>query len=276
MQRVAALAKERVVYLDLPDPDEEVMPAVRWGHFEHTLTPAFWAAQAWMDPSFGASNFALGRSLAEELVACLLGGHGAPAEVGLAAFRRVIDYLDNDGPDLPAERALELLSRPLLVGGRQVRYRFAGQRSRYLAGSLRELAEIDETALTDVQLRDRLCLLPGVGPKTASWIVRNHRGSDEVAILDVHIIRACTIMGVFEQGASPARGYRDLENRFLGFCKSIGVRAALMDGVMWRTMRTVHPRLINLLLQPTNPPHNSSSAKRGETNVRWGARYRQG
>ncbi|RRH96905.1 hypothetical protein EH240_21680 [Mesorhizobium tamadayense] len=85
MQQVVALAASQPIFLNLPAPDTEVMSNVLWGRFEDVFTPAFWAAQAWMDPSHADGNFSLGRSLAEELAACLLGGHGAPAEVGLAA-----------------------------------------------------------------------------------------------------------------------------------------------------------------------------------------------
>jgi endonuclease III len=46
-------------------------------------------------------------------------------------------------------------------------------------------------------MRQLLLSIEGIGPKTASWIVRNVMGSDDVAIIDIHILRACTGMGVF-------------------------------------------------------------------------------
>lgn len=107
------------------------------------------------------------------------------------------------------------------------RYRFASQRAKYLAGTLAGLNEIDEDDLGDLELRDALCGLPGIGPKTASWIVRNRRGSDAVAILDVHIVRACVHMGVFPDKADPARHYLDLERRFLDFCIGAGANVSI-------------------------------------------------
>ncbi len=224
------------------------MPGVRWGRFEHALTPAFWVSQAWLadDP---ARDFRLCPNLVEEVVTCLLGGHGAPAEVGLAASARVIGELRKSGASaLGAERLYELLSEPLRVGERSVRYRFASQRSRYLAGALQGLAQIDDEGLSDVALRDALCTLPGIGPKTASWIVRNRRASDRVAILDVHIVRACEHMAVFPEGADPARRYFDLESRFLEFCRRSGARASVMDAVMWSTMRKLNRSMMKLLV----------------------------
>lgn len=276
MQQVIALVASQPIFLELPDPEAEVMTNVRWGRFEDVLTPAFWAAQAWMDPAGADGEFSLGRSLVEELVACLLGGHGAPAEIGLAAFQRVVDHLRDHGPDLSEATASDLLSKPLTVNGRSVRYRFANARARYLASSLRELPSIRENELDDVDLRNRLCLLPGVGPKTASWVVRNRRGSDQVAILDVHIMRACTMMGVFQKDANPARGYLDLEGKFLTFCKSVGVRPSVMDAIMWRTMRNVSPALMDILLSSSNRGSNISPNERGDANVRGRWRRRQG
>ncbi|MDZ3993341.1 hypothetical protein PspTeo4_24872 [Pseudomonas sp. Teo4] len=39
-------------------------------------------------------------------------------------------------------------------------------------------------------LRDWLLELPGIGYKTASWVARNWLDADDVAILDIHILRA--------------------------------------------------------------------------------------
>ena len=253
MQRVIAQFGERYGFLDLPDPEDSVMPGVLWGRFEHPLTAAFWVSQAWMAGEPEPATFRLGRTLAEELAACLLGGYGAPAEVGLAAYRKIRDELARRGDGrLPAEAAERLLTEPLDVRGRHVRYRFARQRARYLAKALDGLREIDADTLTDVSLRDALRALPGIGPKTASWIVRNRRGSDTVAILDVHIVRACRIMGLFPGGADPGHAYAELERRFLAFCKATQARASVMDATMWATMRALSPRLYQGI---TDPPH---------------------
>jgi thermostable 8-oxoguanine DNA glycosylase len=267
MQQVVALAASQPIFLSLPAPDTEVMSNVVWGRFEDVFTPAFWAAQAWMDSSHTDGNFSLGRSLAEELVACLLGGHGAPAEVGLAAFQRVATHLREHGPTLSHATAIDLLSRPLAVNGRWVRYRFANTRARYLVGSLQALPHIQESELDDTELRNRLCALPGIGLKTASWIVRNQRGSDQVAILDVHIMRAGIMMGVFEKGSSPARGYLGLEARFLTFCRAVGVRPSQMDAVMWRTMRNVGPILMGILIPSSNSRSNALTYSEGDSDV---------
>ena len=248
-QQVIAKIEGRFEVLDLPDATASVWPDLLWGRFDEPLTPAFWASQAWMGEPARDEDYRLGRSLREEVIYCLLGGHGAPAEVGLAASKRVCDTLCGTGNPKPSRAELELLLRePLLVHGRLVRYRFAAQRAYYLAGTLDQLAEIEPESLSDTALRDALCRMPGIGPKTASWIVRNRRGSDHVAILDVHIVRACSAIGVFPKGAQPARHYADLERRFLEFCEATGSRASAMDSVMWSTMRSLSKVLLQQLV----------------------------
>jgi thermostable 8-oxoguanine DNA glycosylase len=249
VQRVIGEFGGRFEFLDLPDPEVFLLDGIRWGSFEHPLTPAFWVAQAWTAGKPDAGDFRLGTSIVEEVVYCLLGGYGIPAELGVAAARRVCSSLPelSDSP-VRCELLKELLIRPLSVGGRLVRYRFAAQRAKYLSGALEMLSKIDEAALGDVALRDALLDLPGVGPKTASWIVRNRRASDRVAILDVHIVRACRLMKVFPQRAEPARHYADLEQRFLSFCAATGSAASSMDAVMWRTMRAISPKLMQQLV----------------------------
>lgn len=250
LQRVIGGSDGNYRFLDLPDADDWVVPGVRWGAFEHALTPAFWVSQAWLEGA-PEEGFHLCNTLTEEVVTCLLGGHGAPAEVGLAASQRVINALSAD-PDGRHDLAWAegLLKEPLTVNGRQIRYRFASQRAKYLAGTLAGLAALDEEDLNDLELRDALCGLPGIGPKTASWIVRNRRGSDAVAILDVHIVRACVHMGVFPEKADPARHYLDLERRFLDFCIGADAKASLIDAVMWATMRQLDRSLMKLLIDP--------------------------
>ncbi|WP_425106627.1 endonuclease III domain-containing protein [Ancylobacter sp.] len=265
MQHVISLYNGTPVRRLLPDPAEAVLPGVAWGRFDEALTPAFWAAQAWMQELAGGEAFGLGNTLAEEVAACLLGGHGAPAEVGLAAYGRVRQAMRGTA-GVNGGAIESMLTTPLKVGDRLVRYRFAKQRSRQLGECLARIADFDEAALDDISLRDALTLLPGIGPKTASWIVRNRRASDEVAILDVHIVRACIHMGIFGAGATPARDYAKLESRFIAFCRAAGTRASLLDALMWRTMRSIGPSLAGL--RPASNPSSIGDARWGREHVR--------
>ena len=235
--RLNGTAYERI---ELPPPSAEVLPGVRWGHTAEFFSPAFWKyhSQAHRDAEF-FQDHALGRTLVEEVSACLLGGYGIPAELGWAAFVRLRDegLLSGRAGADELERAL---TRPFKVANTWRKYRFVRQKAKYLCGAIdavRALAPIRDGR----QLRNQLIGITGIGPKTASWIVRNHLGSDEVAILDVHITRAGIAAGVFPETADPTRNYFRLEQRFLEFCAGIDEPASRLDAIMWDYMRRIFP-----------------------------------
>lgn len=224
-----------------------------WGLTEDIGSPAYWASQAWMWEIEAPDHYRLGRSLEEELIACLLGGYGIPAEVGLAAYER-LRAVNAEEPDrlLDAETVLGLLQEPLVLNGRPVRYRFANQKSAYLAASMGQLRDLDHEA-PDRDLRDALTTLPGVGPKTASWVVRNWRGSDCVSILDIHILRAGRILKIFPKTWSVEKHYLQLEDAFLRFADDISVKASILDSVMWMNMRQIPAAILRRLIDPDAP-----------------------
>lgn len=229
--------------LELPEPELEVLPGIAWGCASEWFTPAFWKFQSKATrTTYTSDSFRLGRTFKEEIAVCLLGGHGLPAELGLAAFDRLRDrkLLHYQVSQAQLEEAL---CEPLDVGGRRRRYRFPRQKAKYLWHALQAVETIPDT-LSPKLLRDHLTLVPGIGPKTASWVVRNHFASDEVAILDVHILRAGAMMGLFSSKADPSKHYFKLEDRFLKFCDAIEEPASQLDALMWDFMRRIGPTSI--------------------------------
>lgn len=228
----------------LRDPGPEVVlspagfpeRAVRWGQGWQIGTAAYWVSlteHAIRDGRFPGSpaRHRIGADLAEEIAACLLGGYGLPHQVGLAAFEAVRAEGLLHGPVTP--HAIELvLRRPLLARSGMVRYRFPAQRARYLAAALTRL-RIQTPPASARALREWLLELPGIGPKTAGWIVRNHLGSSEVAVIDVHVLRAGIEAAVFDPTWTPARHYSMLEAFFLAWARYGGVNAADLDAVVW-------------------------------------------
>jgi thermostable 8-oxoguanine DNA glycosylase len=227
--------------LALPDSEAEVIPGVRWGRAEQLFSPAYWAVQAWLVAERNApSRQNLGESLFEEAAACILGGHGMPAEVGLAAFYRLRSHgllsVDLARNASVAELAA-VLSEELRYGARRFRYRFPNHKARVLAPVLRGLAAHQPNATDHVAFRKWFIRFDGVGLKTASWITRNWLGSDSVAIIDVHIWKAGVLAGIFSFGDKPSAHYERMEGRFLSFCAGIGVAASLIDAIMWQHLR---------------------------------------
>lgn len=216
------------------------MSGILWGSADEFGTPAFWKLQTSLKRQLGEfADHRLGETLLEEVAACLLGGYGIPAEVGLVAFER----LRNEGllnGMATQEWIADALDRPMTVGGVERRYRFARQKSGYLAHSLAIVRTLPEEC-SDLELRSMLLDLPGIGPKTASWIVRNYRNSDSVAILDIHVVRACAAMGLFPAEVELGKSYFDLERAFLEFCVAIDEPPAVVDALMWDAMRRIGP-----------------------------------
>jgi thermostable 8-oxoguanine DNA glycosylase len=238
MQIVHILAHGNIHTVRLPRSDAEILPGVIWGDTDQPLTPAWWARRAYWCVLGGVPAPQLSpltRTLAEDVVYCLLGGHGIRAEVAHAAFARLRgEGLFQEPLD---EKAIEELLRcPLEIDGRSIRYRFPTNRARYIATSLDALRQ-SRPPTADLELRQYLLNLRGIGPKTASWIVRNHLGSDQVAIIDVHVFRACRIAGVFPEHFVPSKNYGALERLFLKFSEAVGVRPSMFDLLIWDRMR---------------------------------------
>lgn len=236
MQTVAILTRTGTIQLELPSPQTFLLDGVRWGAVDAFPTPAYWQFQVIARRLAGCpSRYKLGRTLTEEVGACLLGGHGIPAAVGIAAYKRLrsLGVFSDSTPS--EEQIMAWLREPLQIGQRQVRYRFAAQKARYLATAL-PIVQSAPAFQSGKCLRDWLMELPGIGPKTASWIARNWMDADDVAILDIHIMRVGQMIGLFPPEFTVERHYFDLEALFLEFSRALDVRASELDAVVWHEM----------------------------------------
>ena len=203
-----------------------------WSGREWQLgTACFWESVAREAPH--PTSYRLGRTLNEEIAACILGGFGMTWDIVQPYLERVADAgLLEPGSNPSAAEIRELLLQPATVGVRRINYRFPNQRSERLSGALHHVSRLDLEA-DDINFRDQLALVPGIGPKTASWIVRNVRGSDSVAIIDVHVARAGIVSGIFDAEWSIARHYTRYERAFLSWSKTSGISAAKLDATIW-------------------------------------------
>jgi len=247
-QRMDALIEDRHHVLEVPGPEEEVVAGVKWGRFDHLFTPAYWFSQAWYQRSSSSKLvYRLGNTLIEEVAACLLGGHGLPAEVGLAAYDRLKSRGFLGASSCRQEEICAALTEPLMVRGRSVRYRYPKQRSQFVAEAIDRIGRESAPLSDDLALRDWLLTFTGIGPKTASWITRNFLGSDNVAILDIHIFRAGLLAGLFRPNQTVTKHYTLLESRLVCFSRALGVRLSILDALMWGQMRDMGPVALNAL-----------------------------
>lgn len=248
--------------VELPAPHFSVVPGVLWGDINAFPSPAFWAmrVKARRLREEGLC-YKLGSSLAEEIGACLLGGHGIPAHIGIAAFQRLKAFGVFLDASITEDIVYRWLSDPFEANGTLVRYRFARQKAKYLAGALSILRTESPPLNSGEELRNWLLRLPGIGLKTASWITRNWLDADDVAILDIHILRAGLLAGFFDPTLSVQRHYLQLEEQFLNFSRGLGVRASELDAVIWFEMMS-SPRTVHALLRQTA----SDEERRGKQN----------
>lgn len=223
---------------DLPHENDELLPGIKWGSCAQLYTPAFWKLQYLLaDYSNEVNTHKLCTSIIDEVVMCILGGYGIPSEIGIAAFD-TLKGNDIIKQGVSFQNIFQALSAPIATSdGRWVMYRFYNQKSKYIHQFLNR----DDLALIpvhdDIELRNWLLTINGIGLKTASWITRNWLKSDKVAILDIHLLRACKLAGVFDCDISAQFDYLLLEKKYLAFCDALEVLASDMDAVIWYYMK---------------------------------------
>jgi N-glycosylase/DNA lyase len=188
-------------------------------------------------------------ALRSELIFCLLGGFGVPFELALSAAQLVetINPFDGgwDSPSLQ-DTLLRELERPQFEprkkDGTCRRYRYPARKSELLVRA-RDWVVGRETLAKDLveepsesKRRDVLCECPGIGLKTASWILRNLGLGRDLAIVDVHILHALQSAGRVGAVRLP-RDYFLVEERFCAWCSELGARAAAFDLFLWEWQR---------------------------------------
>lgn len=237
-QTILETVNGRTQRLILPNASQEVVQGVPWDAAHACFTAAYWATQYWYATMYGDyTGHQWGGDLRDEVVGCLLGGFGITYEVNRAAFERIKGCGLLNKTDVSEEDVIAALSKPLLVGKRQVGYRFPRQKGRFVYAALRALnSETPSTEDSD-KLRRWLMRLPGIGIKTASWITRNVIPGAQCAVIDVHIFRAGVIMGLFRGDEKLPGDYERLEARFIRFAQAINADVTRLDVLIWCQMR---------------------------------------
>lgn len=209
------------------------------------FTKSYWEVQYLLDDTTCA-NYKIGSNLKEEVVACLLGGYGLKAELGLLAFHR-IKNLRLICQEASFEDIEDAISAPFRWDGRDIHYRFSRQKAKYIYGFLQRNDIEEMEMMSGSRLRERLMTVKGIGPKTASWIARNQGNCEDVAIVDIHIYRAGRLAGFVNPRWDMQKDYYKIEESFLDFCHSINALPSRMDSIMWNQMKESNRRAIELL-----------------------------
>jgi thermostable 8-oxoguanine DNA glycosylase len=181
---------------------------------------------------------------------CLLGGYGITYAVNDAAWK-TIRRADLTTGTPEASEIEAVLREPLeMADGTHRRYRFPSQRAARLAAAIRMLDHAQPPA-DAVSLRNWLTGLPGIGPKTASWIVRNRLADDRIAVIDIHVQRAGLAAGFFSTRWRLPRDYGLFEAAFCAIARMGDVGTAALDLTIWEQLSQIG-RARHLLLGPSS------------------------
>ena len=195
-------------------------------------------------------RFSAALELERELLFCLLGGFGVTYEHGrsAAAIISSLDPFSDDWRDDELFDALALtLMQPQFEPRRQDgslrRYRFPRHKASMIVNARRWLrgnTTLSERLHTTDSCRERRDLLsdcPGVGLKTASWVLRNLGLGAELAIIDTHVLRALSDSGRVPETVRLPRDYEVAEKAFLKWCGELDAPPAAFDLFVWDWQR---------------------------------------
>jgi N-glycosylase/DNA lyase len=192
-----------------------------------------------------------------ELVACILGSRVRFEQAFSAAARLeqlgLLDTSKYDGDystlEARIQKALSELA-PLSTTPRELwcRYPYPRLRANHIrrsaenlygqGGSLHELLKSCATAAT---ARKRLATTAvGIGPKQASLFLRNIGYADDIAVLDIHVLRYMRLIGLASGSAAGVQRigyYEDLEGILQSYARKMQTKLSILDTAIWVVMR---------------------------------------
>ena len=186
----------------------------------------------------------------DELLFCLLGGFGITYEHGRSASSTVRHLRPFSGDWEDESLFNELLSvlmcpqfEPRRRDGSFRRYRFPKQKASAIVKARHWI--IDHGPLYErlhqfPSPRDRrkfLSQCPGVGFKTASWLLRNLGLGSGLAIIDVHVLRALLMAKRIPKDVRIPKDYEMVEEAFLAWCDELDAPSAAFDLFVWHWQR---------------------------------------
>lgn len=170
---------------------------------------------------------------------------------------RAIERAAAAGSDEPLR---EILAHPITVEGRPRRYRFYNVKATQLARSWSivhraagGLGPLLRTFPDDRSARRWLVrLAPGLGPKQASMFLRDIGYSQDLAVLDRHILDYMALMGLAPAGlrhVSSLPRYRELEDRLREHARGLGYSLGRLDKAIWIVMRVARRENVRSLCE---------------------------
>ena len=151
-------------------------------------------------------------------------------------------------PDELATALEDVLAHRVMVSGRSICYRFPASRAKQLATGYSAVHRRDASLSTllacfpDASEARRWLVdnVPGAGPKQASMFLRNVGLTYSLAILDRHVLKYMSALGISDHAQPFVSGlstYLRLEQTLREHAKRIGYDVGLLDWAIWIVMR---------------------------------------
>jgi N-glycosylase/DNA lyase len=198
------------------------------------------------------------QDLTFELLICILGS-GVRYELSLAYANAVQSILDQRisikcvNSNLLENSIQDVLNAPTyssLNNKTYSRYRYPKRAARYIAeslcniyrkyGTIKNMTEVMATP-SDLR-RELISLCPGIGPKQSSHYVKNIGLTDNVAILDRHILNYLKLIDEIDicpKQVNRIENYEELERRFINRASKFNHAVSVVDQAMWFVMRAL-------------------------------------
>ena len=185
-----------------------------------------------------------------EMLFCLMGGFGITYEHGRSAAEVIWqlrpfsdEWEDDDLFEAVADALMQPQFQPAKADGTLRRYRFPLRKASTVVNArnwLHENRPLHQRLRLMGNCRERRTFLsdcPGIGLKTASWLLRNLGLGAELATIDVHVLRALSEAGRVPESMQMPRDYELVEEAFLEWCHELDASPAAFDLFVWHWQR---------------------------------------
>ena len=170
--------------------------------------------------------------------------------------QNILNTLYDEEDILKIQLELEkIFETPQCINGSTVKYRFPKTRAKYIAFNLVYLQQkngiksiLSKSEDTKFLRKYLVKHIKGIGPKQASHFLRNIGFSNDIAVLDVHILRYMNIQGVIEEqykSIGNLKLYEKLEEQLVKFLEFMLVPIGYIDQAIWIVMRVYQREYLN-------------------------------
>jgi len=114
--------------------------------------------------------------------------------------------------------------------------RFPNNKSRYIADAASVPLEEIMRGEDDMKVREEIVAkVKGIGLKEASHFLRNVGRAEDLAILDVHILKNLKVFGVIKEipETLTKNRYYEIEEKMRGFARKLGIPLRALDLLLW-------------------------------------------